>query len=77
MTLLVIQTPVKFTKLPNSWSHHYFGDLMQYITAMGECGLKVWAKGVSQMALKQGINKVTYSTSSCVGERMLLETIAN
>jgi hypothetical protein len=29
------------------------------------------------MALKQGINKVTYSTSSCVGERMLLETIAN
>jgi hypothetical protein len=50
---------------------------MQYSTAMGECGLKVWAKGVSQMALKQGIDKFTYSTSSCVGERMLLETIAN
>jgi hypothetical protein len=44
---------------------------------MGEHGLKVWAKGMSQMALKQGINKFTYNTSSCVGERMLLETIAN
>jgi hypothetical protein len=50
---------------------------MQYSTAMGERGLKVWAKGVSQMALKQGIDKFTYSTSSCVGERILLETIAN
>jgi hypothetical protein len=50
---------------------------MQYSTAMGERGLKVWAKGMSQMALKQGIDKFTYSTSSCVGERMLLETIAN
>jgi hypothetical protein len=50
---------------------------MQYSTAMGERGLKVWAKGVSQMALKQGIDKFTYSTSSRVGERMLLETIAN
>jgi hypothetical protein len=50
---------------------------MQYSTAMGECGLKVWAKGVSQMALKQGINKFTYSTSSHVGKRMLLQTIAN
>jgi hypothetical protein len=50
---------------------------MQYSTAMGERGLKVWAKGVSQMALKQGINKFTYSTSSRKGERMLLETIAN
>jgi hypothetical protein len=29
------------------------------------------------MALKQGIDKFTYSTSSCVGERMLLETITN
>jgi hypothetical protein len=39
---------------------------MQYSTAMGECGLKVWVKGMSQMALtlKQGIDKFTYSTSS-------------
>jgi hypothetical protein len=50
---------------------------MQYRTAMGECGLKVWAKGVSHMALKQGIDKFMYSTSSFVGERMLLKTIAN
>jgi hypothetical protein len=50
---------------------------MQYSTAMGECGLNVWVKGVSQMVLKQGINKFTYCTSSRVGERMLLETIAN
>jgi hypothetical protein len=50
---------------------------MQYSTAMGECGLKVWAKGVSQTALKQGIDKFTYSTSSCIGKRILLETIAN
>jgi hypothetical protein len=40
------------TQLHNSQSHHYFGDLMQYSTAMGERGLKVWAKGMSQMALK-------------------------
>jgi hypothetical protein len=44
---------------------------------MGERGLKVWVKGVSQMALKQGIDQFMYSTSSCIGERMLLETIAN
>jgi hypothetical protein len=50
---------------------------MQYSTAMGERGLKVWAKEVSQMAIKQGIDKFTYSTSSHLGERMLLETIAN
>jgi hypothetical protein len=50
---------------------------MQYSTAMGEHGLKVWAKGMSQMALKQGINNSMYSTSSCVGKRMLLKTIAN
>jgi hypothetical protein len=50
---------------------------MQYSTAMGEHGLKVWAKGMLQMALKQGIDKFRYSTSSCVGERMLLKTIAN
>jgi hypothetical protein len=49
---------------------------MQYSTAMGGHSLKVWAKGVSQMALKQGIDKFTYSTSSCVDKRMLLETIA-
>jgi hypothetical protein len=30
---------------------------MQYSTALGERGLKVWAKGMSQMARKQGINK--------------------
>jgi hypothetical protein len=29
------------------------------------------------MALKQGIDKFTYSTSSPIGKRMLLETIAN
>jgi hypothetical protein len=50
---------------------------MQYSTAMGERGLKLWAKGMSQMALKQGINKFAYSTSSCVGKRMLLKTIIN
>jgi hypothetical protein len=50
---------------------------MQYSTVMGECGLKVWAKGVSQTTLKQGIDKFMYSTSSRVGKRMLLETIAN
>ena len=65
------------TQLHNSQSHCYFGDLMQYSTAMGERGLKVWAKGILQTALKQGIDKFTYSTSSCVRERMLLKTIAN
>jgi hypothetical protein len=50
---------------------------MQYSTGMGKCVLKIWAKGVSQMALKQGIDKFTYSTSSHVGKRMLLETITN
>jgi hypothetical protein len=49
---------------------------MQYSTPMGESGLKVWAKGMSQMAIQQGIDKFTYSTSSCIGKRMLLETIA-
>jgi hypothetical protein len=65
------------TQLHNSQSHCYFGDLMQYSIAMGECGLKVWAKGILQTALKQGIKKIMYSTSSCVGERMLLKTITN
>jgi hypothetical protein len=32
---------------------------MQHSTAMGKCGLKVWAKGMSQKALKQGIDKFT------------------
>jgi hypothetical protein len=50
---------------------------MKYSTAMGEHGLKVWAKVIMQTALKQGIDKFMYSTSSRVGERMLLETIAN
>jgi hypothetical protein len=50
---------------------------MQYSTAIGEHGLKVWAKGVSQMALKQGIDKFMYSTSLHIGKKMLLETIAN
>jgi hypothetical protein len=50
---------------------------MLYSTGMGEHGLKVWAKGMSQMALKQGIDMFTYSTLSHVGERMLLKTIAN
>jgi hypothetical protein len=35
---------------------------------MGEHGLKVWAKGMSQMTLKQGIDKFTYSTSSHIGK---------
>ena len=75
----MILTPVKFTHNCTTAGviTSYFGDVLQYSTAMGEHGLKVWAKGVSQMALKQGINKFTYSTSSHVGERMLLETIAN
>jgi hypothetical protein len=64
-------------QLHNSQSQCYFGDLMQYSMALGEHGLKVWAKGASQMALKQGINKFTYSTSSHIGKRMLLENIAN
>jgi hypothetical protein len=76
---LVILTPVKFTHNCTTAGviTSYFGDVLQYSTAMGEHGLKVWAKGMSQMALKQGIDKFTYSTSSCVGERMLLKTIAN
>jgi hypothetical protein len=49
------------TQLHNSWSHCYFGELMQYSTAMGEHCLKVWAKGISQTALKQGIDKFTYN----------------
>jgi uncharacterized protein YpiB (UPF0302 family) len=50
---------------------------MQYSTAMGEHGLKVWAKGMSQTALKQGIDKFMYSTSSHVCKRMLLKIIDN
>jgi hypothetical protein len=65
------------TQLHNSQSHCYFSDLMQYSTAMGECGLKLWAKGMSQMALKQGIDKFTCSTSSCIGKSMVLKTITN
>jgi hypothetical protein len=44
---------------------------------MGERGLKVWAKRVSKTALKHGRDKFTYSTSSRVGERMLLDTITD
>jgi hypothetical protein len=40
------------TQLHNRWPHAYFGDLMQYNTAMGERGLKVWAKCFSQTAVK-------------------------
>jgi len=50
---------------------------MQHNTAMGERGLKVWAKKVSQTALKQGRDKFTSSTSSRVAERMLLNTITD
>jgi len=50
---------------------------MQFNTAVGEQGLKVWAKGRSQMALKHGRDKFTFSTSSRVGERMLLDTITD
>ena len=65
------------TQLHNRRSHAYFGDLMQYNSAIGERGLKVWAKRVSQTALKHGRDKFTYSTSSRVGERMLLDTITD
>jgi hypothetical protein len=65
------------TQLHNAQSHGYFGDLMQYNTAMGERGLKVWAKRVSKTALKHGRDKFTYGTSSRVGKRMLLDTITD
>jgi hypothetical protein len=45
--------------------------------AMGERGLKVWAKGASQTALKHGKDKFTYSTSIRVGKRMLLDAITD
>lgn len=48
------------TQLHNAPSHHYFGDLMQYNTAMGEHGLKVWAKRVSRTALKHGRDKIHF-----------------
>jgi hypothetical protein len=50
---------------------------MQYSTVVGEHGLKVWAKGRSQMALKQEIDKFMYSTSSSIGEMIMLETITD
>jgi hypothetical protein len=53
----------------------YFGDHMQTNTAMGEQGLKVWAKGASRNALKHGKEKFTYSTLMRVSERMLLDAI--
>ena len=41
------------TQLHNQQTHAYYGDLMQYNTAMGEQGLKVWAKCISKTAVKQ------------------------
>jgi hypothetical protein len=55
----------------------YFGDQMQTNTAMGEQGLKVWAKGSSQTALKHGKEKFTYSTLMRVSKRMLLDAITD
>jgi hypothetical protein len=67
------------TQLHNSQSHHYIGDLMRYSTAMwGECGLKVWAKGMSKWHLNQGLTSSrTALASSGIGERTLLKTIIN
>ncbi len=42
---------------------------------MGERGLKIWAKGASRTAIKQGRDKFTYSASTRVDERMLLNTV--
>lgn len=50
-----------------------FGDLMQHDMHMGERGLKEWAKGMSRMALKHGVDKFTYSTAQRIGEKLLLE----
>jgi hypothetical protein len=65
------------TQLHNQRSHAYFGNLMQYNTAMGERGLKVWAKCISNMAVKHGRDKFTFSMSAPVRERMLLDTITD
>jgi hypothetical protein len=65
------------TQLHNDRIHKFFGDTMQYNMAMGERGLKVWAKRVSKTAPKQGRDKFTFTTSVRVGERMLLNAIAD
>jgi hypothetical protein len=65
------------TQLHNARIHKFFGNTMQYNMAMGERGLKVWAKRVSKTAPKQGRDKFTFTTSARVGERMLLNAIAD
>jgi hypothetical protein len=65
------------TQLHNARIHKFLGDTMQYNTAMGECGLKVWAKRVSKTAPKQGRDKFTFTASARVGERMLLNAMAD
>jgi hypothetical protein len=65
------------TQLHNAQIYKFLGNTMQYNTAMGERGLKVWAKKVSKTAPKQGRDKFTFTTSARVGERMLLNAIAD
>jgi hypothetical protein len=65
------------TQLHNAQIHKFLGDMMQYNMAMGEHGLKVWAKRVSKTAPKQGRDKFTFTTSARVGKRMLLNAIAD
>jgi hypothetical protein len=65
------------TQLHNAQIHKFLSDTMQYNTAMGERGLKVWAKRVSKTAPKQGRDKFTFTASARVGERMLLNAMAD
>jgi hypothetical protein len=76
-TILVIPTPVKSTH--NCTTARVIALLVtQCSTTQQWVSLfKVWAKGMSQMALEQGIDKFMYSTSSHVVKRMLLETITD
>jgi len=65
------------TQLHNAQIHKFLGNMMQYNMAMCERGLKVWAKRVSKTAPKQGRDKFTLTTFARVGERMLLNAIAD
>jgi len=63
------------SQLHNRWLLEYFGDLMQYNTEIGECGLKFWAKRISRTAQKHGADTFTYNTSLRVTEKLLMDAI--
>ena len=65
------------SQLHNTHSIDYFGGLMQYNCAMGERGLKFWAKGISRTAKKHGAEKFTFGTSLRIAEKLLLDTVAD